>query len=360
MVSHTLTSSGISLAHVEAIHQILAKWANGRTRGLPQMLAPCSLLGNFYLSQVDKRMLLLGYNYIRYVDDIRIFVSSEIELRQVLLVLTEQLKSCYLDVQSSKTQFYTAEKHKEDLGILSKHFEEAGIEESEGIESLYFQDPEFFDDSDLTEISLGKEIHEENLISFLSNILNSQYRYDDRHLRYCINRLGLRGNPAACDLVLSKLYSMPQETATFVGYLSRIRNSAKSKEIVEYVINFLKSEYNIYDWQMMWLLQLLIRYENITKSQLQSLFRIEKLQRHPIDKALLVYLLCSKGGLTFQRIFMDRYAQEPFLEVKMATLCGIFTLEKKERNRFYARAAEERHINQLIQILKNQKVEFCP
>ena len=76
LLADTLTSSGISLTYVEAVRQILTKWANGRTRGLPQMLAPCSLLGNVYLSQVDKSMVLLGYKYIRYVDDIRIFVSS--------------------------------------------------------------------------------------------------------------------------------------------------------------------------------------------------------------------------------------------------------------------------------------------
>jgi len=118
LLADTLTSSGISFVYVEAIRQILTKWANGRTRGLPQMLAPCSLLGNVYLSQIDKSMVLFGYKYIRYVDDIRIFVPSQIALRQALLDLTDQLKNCYLDVQSSKTQFYTSAEHKEDLTIL--------------------------------------------------------------------------------------------------------------------------------------------------------------------------------------------------------------------------------------------------
>ena len=359
LLADTLTSSGISFVYVEAIRQILTKWANGRTRGLPQMLAPCSLLGNVYLSQIDKSMVLFGYKYIRYVDDIRIFVPSQIALRQALLDLTDQLKNCYLDVQSSKTQFYTSAEHKEDLTILKRHFAEAGIDESEDIDSLYFQDPEFFEDTELTEEMLGEQVQDENLMRFLQNILSNQYQYDDRHLRYCINRLGLKKNPAARELVLSRLRDMPQETATFVGYLSRIRQSERNEETVEHIINFLTSDFNIYDWQMMWLLIFLIRCERISQAQLEALFKKEILQRHPVNRALLSYLLCSKGDLTLQRLCINRYGQEQSIEVKIAILCGVFNLEKKERNRFYAMAGGGRQINQLITILKNRWIEFC-
>jgi len=359
LLADTLTSSGISLMYVEVIQQILTKWANGRTRGLPQMLAPCSLLANVYLSQVDKNMILFGYKYIRYVDDIRIFVSSEVELRQALLELTDQLKNCYLDIQSSKTQFYLAQRHKEDLTILEKHFEETGIEPNEDFDAFYFQDPEFFEDIDpADEEVLAGQIQEESLLLFLSNILSNRQQYDDRHLRYCINRLGLKRNGAARDLVLSKLRDMPQETATFVGYLSRIQSKETAEEIIAYVVRFLSSEYNIYDWQMMWLLIFLIRCENMSPSHLQALFKIERLQRHPLNRALLSYLLCSMGDLAFKRLFISRYGQEQSLEVKIAILCGVYHLEKKERNRFYGIAGGDRQINQLIRILKNRKIEF--
>lgn len=89
LLSDTLTSSGVNPVYSEAIRQILSVWANGRTRGLPQMMAPCTLLANVYISQIDKIMVLHGYKYIRYVDDIRIFVSREAEQRKALLDLTE-------------------------------------------------------------------------------------------------------------------------------------------------------------------------------------------------------------------------------------------------------------------------------
>lgn len=359
LLGDTLTSSGISLAYVEAIRQILTKWANGRTRGLPQMLAPCSLLGNVYLSQVDKSMVLLGYKYIRYVDDIRIFVSSEIGLKRALLELTDQLKNCYLDVQSSKTHFYRAEEHKDDLTALRRHFAETGIKESGVLDALYFQDPDIFESADLTDEMLGGQIQEESLMLFLNNILSNPKQYDDRHLRFCLNHLGPKRNPAARELVLSRLTDMPQETATFAGYLSRIGQSGRSEETIERIIDFLKSQDNIYDWQMMWLLIFLIRCEKISQAHLQALFKIERLHLHPVNKALLSYLLCSKGDLTLQRLFINRYGQEQSIEVKMAILCGVFNLEKKERNRFYGIAGGDRQINQLITLLKNRRVEFC-
>src|SRR5207248_1432949 len=99
------------------------------------------------------------------------------------------------------------------------------------------------------------------------------------------------------DLVLSRLADMPQETATFVGYLSRIRQSEGNEGMIEHIVNFLTSEFNIYDWQMMWLLVFLIRCERIAPTYLQTLFNIERLQRHPVNRALLSYLLCSKGDL---------------------------------------------------------------
>ncbi|NIQ77295.1 MAG: hypothetical protein GTN93_04170, partial [Anaerolineae bacterium] len=84
LLRETLTSSGVMPVYADAIHCMLSIWANGRTQGIPQMMAPCSLLANVYLSQVDRVMDRKGYRYIRYVDDIRVFVSSIVEGRQAL------------------------------------------------------------------------------------------------------------------------------------------------------------------------------------------------------------------------------------------------------------------------------------
>jgi retron-type reverse transcriptase len=367
LLNDSLTSSGVSPNYAGAIRQILSKWANGRTKGIPQMIAPCSLLANLYLSQVDKNMVMHGHRYIRYVDDIRIFVSTEVEARKALLELTKELRACYLDIQTSKTKFFTADEHKKDLTSLKRHLTEIGIDLNEGamifnegsgisaLESPIASDnDDFEDDEDVT-----REISEGSLIRFLNKLLSNS-QYDDRHLRFCINRLGRIGSPAALDTVLSKLYSMPQETENFVRYyLSRLPANLITAQAIDQIIEFLESEYNIYDWQMMWLLIFLVRYQTITTHQIRRLFRIEKLKQHFINRAILSYLLCSKGDLATQRNFMELYRQEQNNEVKMAILCGVYDLEKKERNRFYELAKENLQTTHLIELLKNKKVEFC-
>ena len=344
-LNDTLTSLGVPLPYVEAIRQILSVWANGRTRGIPQMIAPCSFLATVYLSQVDRNMVTRGYKYIRYVDDIRIFVSSEVELRQSLLELTKQLKNCYLDVQASKTKFSEAGEYREELTALERHMAEVGIDVNEQASISYFEQ------------SFDQQIPEEKLVAFLNNLLENP-DYDDRHLRFCINNLSNIGSSAALDLVLSKLQNMPQETDTFVSYLLRLPPSEITKETVNFIIDFLESEYNIYDWQMMWLLIFLTKCEILGQLHLQRLFRINKLRVHPINKAILSYLLCSKGDLTFKRDLISQYSQEQSIEVRMAILCGVFDLNKRERNRFYAVAGKERLTNQLTNILKNKQVQF--
>lgn len=346
LLGDNLSSFGVSPKYVEAILYFLRKWANGRTRGLPQMMAPCSLLANAYLAQIDKRMLLHGYKYLRYVDDIRIFVSSEIELKKALLILTDELKQIYLDVQASKTKFITSKEHLDELTVLEKDLERVGIEtEIEAGDSYSRHDSNY----------AIEEISEDKLIQFLDDLVKDP-QYDDRHLRYCVNRLAKIGSPAARITVLENLSLMPQETATFVKYLLSIEDTTKNDTVTR-IIDFLESESNIYDWQTMWLLIYLSKIK-FDDSQLPRLFRINKLKEHWINRAFLNYILCSQGDLIIRRGVIKEYGQEQNTETKIAILCGLYNLDKKERNRFYSIAGGTRQLDQLIKLLKYKQIDF--
>jgi hypothetical protein len=235
--------------------------------------------------------------------------------------------------------------------LLDKHLLETGIEVDPEADTSYFDD--FGTDEQLPTV----QIPEDKILSFFRNLLSNS-RYDDRHLRFCLNHLRRSKSPAACDLVLSKLKSMPEATHTFVPYLSSLLPSNIEERHVEIIIAFLESDYNIYDWQIMWLLIFMAKLENISQDHLQRLYRNERLRKHDINRAYLSYILCSKGGLSLQRHFMSLYGQERSEEVKIAILCGLFNLEKKERNRFYGLAGGDRVVNQLIIVLKNKNVDF--
>ncbi len=372
MMTDTLQSIGVQPDYVLSINHFLSVWANGRTKGLPQMLAPSSLLANIYLSQVDKNITMKGYPYIRYVDDIRIFVKRETDLRKALLDLTEQLKLIYLDVQANKTRLMKTSVLEKEILKLEKHLLESGIELDEDTDQSYQirRHTERNDDSPPVEVSQSEEdnqmdeyssenfIPEEKLVSFLDKILESK-KYDDRHLRFCLNNLAKIKSRAGVDVTISHLASMPQETATFVNYLLRIDKSFIEREHISKILIFFESDYCIYDWQIMWLLILLINTEIIDNTDLFRMFRIDIIQKHFINRALLYYLLSLKGDLSLKREIMSRFSSESSIEVRMAILSGIFHLDLRERNRFYSLATQELPINKLIAILKNRECPFA-
>lgn len=345
MLANLMRSAGVGPAYVDAISYILKIWANGRTRGLPQMLAPCSLLADFYLNQVDKNMVLAGYRYIRYVDDIRIFVSANVDLRKAMLELTEQLRPYYLDLQSSKTDFFLANDFKENLTLIERHMLECGIEENEQ-DALFYFNPS----------PSAKSIPEEKLILFKQKLLTDN-AYNARDLRFCINNLGRIGSSSALELVLSKLYSMPEETYHFVRYLFCVLPYITA-DIVDKIIDFLESNFNIYDWQMMWLLILLSKCTSVSQDHLQRLIKNKNLQKYYINKALVIYILCSKGGKIYQDTFMEQYNKEKEIEIRMAILCGLYSLDYEERERFYDLAEGNFQIQHLIDVLRYRKIEF--
>jgi hypothetical protein len=359
----TLQSIGIHSNYTQAIHHFLSIWANGRTKGLPQMLAPCSLLANIYLSQVDKNMVMKGYQYIRYVDDIRIYVDSDPALRKCLLDLTEQLKLIYLDVQASKTKFVPVGELKNEMLQLETHLHSSGIEIRDESGEYFIELSDAIQSSEVkVSVSISEEddetiIPEDKLRTFLDKILFDS-EYEDRNLRFCLNNLAKIKSNIGIEKTISYLSFLPQETATFVNYYLKLNQDAFDRANFEKIFIFLESDYNIYDWQMMWLLFFIIKSPLIIQSDINRLYRNTKLFNHFINRALLYYLICLKGDLTSKREIMSKYPTESSIEVKYAILSGLYALDSRERNRFYTLATQEREINQLIKVLKNHECPF--
>lgn len=63
---------------------LLGSWRRASRTGLPVGPDASRLLGNFFLNKIDQQMLEEGFDYYRYMDDVRIVVSSEREGRAAL------------------------------------------------------------------------------------------------------------------------------------------------------------------------------------------------------------------------------------------------------------------------------------
>ena len=71
--------------------------------GIPQGPQASFFIANVYLGDIDEKMVSRGLSYYRYMDDFRIYSSSENELIEVLVEIDKFLKSNGLSINSKKT-----------------------------------------------------------------------------------------------------------------------------------------------------------------------------------------------------------------------------------------------------------------
>lgn len=89
---------------IATLDRLLEQWTFSRDHGLPQNRDASAFLSNILLSIVDKGMSEKGYDYYRYVDDIRVLADSEIQARRALQELIRELRKIGLNINASKTE----------------------------------------------------------------------------------------------------------------------------------------------------------------------------------------------------------------------------------------------------------------
>lgn len=89
---------------IATLDRLLAQWTFSRDHGLPQNRDASAFLSNILLSFVDREMTRKGYDYYRYVDDIRIIADSEQHARRALQDLIRLLRTVGLNINASKTE----------------------------------------------------------------------------------------------------------------------------------------------------------------------------------------------------------------------------------------------------------------
>lgn len=89
---------------ISTLNELLEQWTFSGSHGLPQNRDASSFLSNIILSSVDREMAAKGYDYYRYVDDIRVVCDSELHARRALQDLIRQLRTVGLNINASKTE----------------------------------------------------------------------------------------------------------------------------------------------------------------------------------------------------------------------------------------------------------------
>lgn len=270
---------------IDRLMECLDKWSYDGKRGLPQNRDCSSFLANIYLKSIDEKMIADGFEYYRYMDDIRIVCDDKFRARRALKELVNLLRDKHLSVNGKKTDFIHPgiPKHNDILRPKT---------ELKKIDSL-------LNTKKKANVAIGYSILKEKCMTLIK-----EKKFEEREFRFCINRLS--------KLARCKEYKVPQEfwnditeeiihaiiecptsTDRIYDFIASVGMNEKTANIiVEYLYN---PNACIYEWQNYWLWKLLIIC-NIKNDQMTIRAR-NILQEHsqiPNNAGAILYL--SKFG----------------------------------------------------------------
>jgi hypothetical protein len=316
-----------SLREIKQLLQRLWRgWNTSNHRfGIPQVNNASSFFANLYLDELDKWMLRQNYVYLRYVDDIRIFTFDEPNARRALSNLIPKLREMGLYVGSAKTAIKPTRPLVEELVEGRRRMDEIETE-------LAFRTPQHL------------ETAAAMIETFFHDIVDDPAQFNDRHFRYCVNRfkrlrvnnLGMNSHNRVAEESLRRLISMPYSSDIFVDYLSLFPDDEMVQRMV---VEFLESPYNIYPWQEMLLLELLIRSSilPIHSNRIMTIARAiaRDSHKHPACRAKAIVLWGKNGDYADRREIRAMYFEEAREDIRRAIVFAIQEMQPGERNSFF-------------------------
>lgn len=223
---------------IDALMSCLSAWCPYDGYGLIQNVDASSFLGNVLLDHVDQMMDRDGYPIFRYMDDIRIVVSTEADARRSLVKLVSHLRAIGLGLNSAKTAVITP-----DSPELLEHLEHEDVDVS------------------AIEAAIGTKDRDavqgivERLFSRTIQMLDKRMT-GERVFRFCLNRiaslrsyrnLDLPAAPEITSAVLRLLVPRPVETDTFCRYLESAPLLAEHHASIERLLT--SEPLCVYAWQ---------------------------------------------------------------------------------------------------------------
>jgi retron-type reverse transcriptase len=279
---------------IDRLMECMEKWSYDGKRGLPQNRDCSSFLANIYMRSIDKIMIEAGFEYYRYMDDIRIICADRFKARQALKDLVINLRDKHLSLNGKKTRKILPGTELHDIILQPKI-------ELKKIDSLLITKKK-------ANVAIGYSLLKERCIELINGC-----KFEEREFRFCINRLS---KLARCkeykvphdfwneiaEGVVSAIVECPTSTDRVYDFLASVGlNIDSTAIIVDYLCN---PEKSIYEWQNYWLWKLLIIRE-VKEDKLSDRARmILKNDVQIPDKAGAILYLAVFGNLDDKKKIM--------------------------------------------------------
>lgn len=291
---------------IRTLDKLLEQWTFSGSHGLPQNRDASSFLSNILLSSVDREMAKKGYDYYRYVDDIRIIADSEQHARRALQDLIRQLRTVSLNINASKTEILAPDT---STDVLAEYFPSQ--------------------DSKTTAINQMWQSRSRRIVTrsvtYIFNILIDCIKSGEtqsRQFRFAVNRVaqivesglfdvGDALSTALLDTLSGTLSSHAVSTDQYCRLIAILDRDGRCLPALESFL--LAEERAIHDWQNynIWLLLAVRKYRSDALVELAD----RKLQediRSGEAAAILIWLRCVDEPALIERAIQDFAASLPY------------------------------------------------
>lgn len=223
-----LQALGVETTTLKPLRDLLKNWRQDSHHGLPIGTDAARLLGNFFLASVDESMVEQGYNYSRYMDNIRIVAPTRLDALKGLRQFEVFCRQRGLIVSGAKTSI-------EEVDLMSDSWLET---DQLGMADYFFK-------NGLTETRLA-------LRKILKGAL-AEKQVKKKHARFALLRLGTLVDRGVLTKVLARLDALPELSKDSAFYL---RGFISEKSVKDALTEYLSgpSDPGVEVYQQAWLI----------------------------------------------------------------------------------------------------------
>ena len=337
---------GVSKEVLSCLSACLNRWAEPRTRGIPQGYRPSFILGEVYFNSLDKRLFNNDIIFCRYVDDFRIFCKSKSEAIESLHFLTKILREKELNLQTAKSYILDGKEARKNINGIAPIVTKIENELKEEIKSIIDSSVKYATPKLIQSIikKKDKDIKLATVRKAFKKFASSPPEDFDKSLfHYCINRLGASQDDSAVDYCIETSINRPEEFPIILGYFSNLVD--KRIELAENLIDTFSASNHLHDRQN-YLLTRWIYIENIASDKILRYCR--KISRKcGVDFYTREYawaVLGNFGDIADLDAIEVEYNQVKKSLSKASILCSIKKMVEDRRNSIYVRAQGESKI----------------
>lgn len=331
---------------------LLTPWAQGPIQsnlGIPQGVDASSIVGNLLLHHVDAEISKIpGIKYFRYVDDIKIVAPDKVTAKKTLRRLIKALGEIGLDVNPMKTR------------ILDK--ESAKALRDPRADDMNLVDKLIRSKKRIT-VSLAVPI----LMRMFDGAFNPTNNLYQRHLSFAINRFVLLRNQLkknkgfvkrVSKVLISNFEKLPGCTQDFNRFFRNFPSAIYKTDLVA----FLHSKDNIYEWQEMWILDSLLRFQRgMAPDDVRFFDEIARDRRkHKLCRAKAILLVGKFGNQHDRHELTTMYKDESDPVIKRAIMFACQELAQAERNTFYEMMKTDEKMKYSVAYIKKLKKPKYP